>query len=709
MFRRQLELIALLAGLSVIGVCMPALAQEAPASETDATEESEGHSHDQDEHRLRFYEAVEVNERGDDLLRIAGSANQGSTGREDLERRPRLRTGDLVETVPGAIATQHSGGGKANQYFLRGFNLDHGTDFAVSVGGMPVNMPTHGHGQGYADLNFLIPELVARARYRKGPYFAETGDFSSAGGVSFDLVRSLPEGKAELTLGNRDLQRALVAGSLLTPIGDLTGAIEHYHNDGPWQRPDDYQRVNAYLGLGRGDAFRGWSVALMGSDATWLATDQIPRRVVDDGQLDRYGLIDPGPRGGNQRYSLSAEAHRGNEQSLTSLSAHVIYSNFNLISNFTYWLDDPVGGDQFEQADERWISGLTATHMWQGHLGTAHTETTVGLQLRHDDIANGLYDTVDLERVATTREDDIRQLGGGLWGETWIRFSNTLRINLGLRADSYHAEVKAHRSNNSGTASEWMLNPKLTLVYGPWSSTELYLNAGSGFHSNDARGATIRVDPRTGTPVDQVDALVRAKGVDLGVRSFTSYGYHTTLSVYWLALDSELLFVGDGGTTEASRPSRRLGIEWTNHWQLSRWLILDLDASWTDARLTDPDPAGSEIPGAIETSVAAGITATELGPWQGSIRLRYFSGGPLTEDGSVEWGPTVLLNGRVGYRLSQHLALSLEGYNLLGRDDDDIAYYYASRLPGEPRDGIEDVHFHPMERPSFRLTLSCRL
>jgi len=350
------------------------------------------HDHDHDdpaEHELKFYEAIDVSERGDNLIGIAGSANEGTTGREDLERRPKLRAGELVETVPGAVATQHSGGGKANQYFLRGFNLDHGTDFAVSVGGMPVNMPSHGHGQGYADLNFLIPELVERARYRKGPYFAEIGDFSSAGGVDFDLVRSIPEGALSLNLGSYDFRRALGAGSSSIAGGDLTGAIEYFHNDGPWDRPDDYERWNGFLGFNRGDALRGWSVTAMGSDGEWLSTDQIPRRAVEDGSLDRYGLIDSGPRGQSSRFSVSGEVHRGSGSSLSSLSAYAVNYDFSLISNFTYLLEDPVHGDQFEQVDDRWILGAVSNSNYKLiPCLSADTKVLVSLTVERKQVAS---------------------------------------------------------------------------------------------------------------------------------------------------------------------------------------------------------------------------------------------------------------------------------------------------------------------------------
>jgi hypothetical protein len=695
---------------------VPALAQPPgsaapePDKPTGAGASPTGHAHDDEgEHRLRYRDEVEVAARGDNLVGVAGSASEGATGGEDLEKRPILRAGELVETVPGAIATQHSGGGKANQYFLRGFNLDHGTDFSVRVGGMPVNMPTHGHGQGYADVNFLIPELVERAHYRKGPYRASVGDFSSAGSVDFDLVRALPRGIAHVTLGSFDYQRALVADSLGVAGGHLTGALEYFHDDGPWDRPDDYERWNGFLAYSRGDNFRGWSVQALGSDGEWLASDQIPRRAVDEGLIGRYGILDPGPRGESSRYSLSAESHFGDARSLTRFGAHAIKYDFQLFSNFTYFLSDPVLGDQFEQKDDRWIFGASASHTFQHHVGQVHAETTFGAQLRYDDISNGLYPTSELERTGVVREDEVGQTGLGFHGDTWLRLSEAFRVNLGLRLDSYGADVEAlSLPVNSGTADAWMLNPKLSVVYRPASFAELSLNAGTGFHSNDARGATIRVDPVTGEAVAPVNPLVRARGVDVGLRTFTAAGYHGTLTGFWLDLDSELLFVGDGGTTEASRPSRRVGVEWTNFWRVSPRLSLDLDLTWTDARFTDDDPAGRSIPGAIETTVAAGVAVDELGKWFGTLRLRYLSGGPLIEDASVTWGPTALLSGRIGYNVTDRLQVVVDGFNLLGREDDDIAYYYASRLEGEPLDGIEDVHFHPVVKPSVRAALVWR-
>ncbi len=657
--------------------------------------------------RPRFAGEVEVRERWEDLVGIAGSASEGTTGREQLSRRPLLRVGEIVETVPGLVATQHSGGGKANQYYLRGFNLDHGTDLAVRVGGVPVNMPSHGHGQGYADLNFVIPETIERVRYRKGPYFAEVGDFSAAGAVDVDLVDRLEAPLATVAVGGFGFRRAVAGTSVDAGRGTWTVVAEGFHYDGPWERPDDFRKGNLLVRRVVGDGGDGWSLTAMAYDGSWLATDQIPRRAVRSGLLDRFGLIDPDPRGDTVRASVALERHRADRVGLTSLLVYAVRYEFDLVSDFTYYLDDPVHGDEFEQEDRRWVAGVEVTRRWRGSLLGLPAESGVGLQVRHDAIRNALYHTESLARIGVIRRDAIRQWGSGAWAETWMRPAPRLRLGLGFRVDRFGAEVTAYRPENSGRASDWLASPKLQLAFRMYPSVEAYVDVGYGFHSNDARGATIRIDPRSGRPVRRVDPLVRAWGSEIGLRWHRG-GLHATLSAFVLDLDSELLFVGDGGTTEASRPSRRVGLEWASHWELDRHVGVDLDATWTRARFTDDDPAGDRIPGAIEGTLAAGVSVREVGPFSGTLRIRAFSGGALSEDNSVRWGPTTLVDGRVEYRLRPGLALVAEGFNLLDSEDDDIAYYYVSRLPGEPPEGVADVHFHPMERRTFRVALLWR-
>lgn len=711
---RALALSGLLAALA-----LPSPAQEAKpsssatskTSEEEATEEQAPFTDPDPEAaagRLSVYDRVEVTARADDLLGIANSASSGTTGAADLAHRPLLRAGEVAETVPGLIATQHSGGGKANQYFLRGFNLDHGTDLSMSVAGVPVNMPSHGHGQGYADLNFLIPELIESVDFAKGTYDASHGDFSAAGSVDVRLVRTLDRGLFQLTGGGSSYGRALAAESFRFGGGDLLAGVEAYGYDGPWERPDDYRRYNAVVRYSRGDAGRGASLTALAYDGDWLATDQIPRRAVRSGLLDRFDLVDPGPRGDSQRYSLSGEWHRGDADSLTQLTAYGMSYALDLVSNFTYFLDDPVRGDQFEQVDDRQVAGVDLSHTRRLTLLSLPVEATAGVQVRYDDIDNGLFRTADLARFATVREDSIQQWTGGVYGETSVRWLPKLRTTVGLRIDTFDAEVKSHLAANSGSTSDSLVSPKLSAVLGPWKDTEVYLDYGYGFHSNDARGATIAVDPVSGEPATPVEPLVRAEGMEIGVRTVAFEGLQSTLSVFQLELDSELVFVGDAGLTEASRPSRRSGAEWANYWRALPWLAVDLDVSVTEARFTDDDPAGREIPGSLEHVVAAGVTVLDLHRWSGALRLRYFSGYPLIEDSSVRAGSTALLNGRLGYDFPSGVSLALDVFNLLDREDADIAYYYASRLPGEPVEGVEDVHFHPVEGRTARLTAGWR-
>ena len=657
--------------------------------------------------RLKIYDEIEVTDRASDMIGVADSATEGVTGRQDLERRPILRPGELLETVPGVIITQHSGSGKANQYFLRGFNLDHGTDFRVTVDDVPVNLPTHGHGQGYSDLNFLIPELIDSVRYEKGPYYAEQGDFSAAGAADITYVNALPQGIVQLTPGDYGYGRLLVADSARVKGGDLLGAIEYGTNDGPWKRPDDFRKVNGVLRWSQGDAARGFTLTAMGYDGRWSSTDQIPERAVAEGLIDRYGSIDASDGGRSHRYSLSAEVRRGSGTALTRASVYVVGYGLDLFSDFTYFLDDPVNGDQFEQTDERTVTGFQVERQWVSTWSGREVESSVGFQARGDDIANGLFHTRDRLRLSTTRRDDVLEILAGPSAQARVRWTRWLRTVTGLRADYLHADVESNLAANSGSRDAAILSPKLSVLLGPWKATELYLNVGYGFHSNDARGATIRVDPKTGEPVQRVDPLVRARGADFGARTSLLPNLQTAATVFVLDLDSELVFVGDAGGTEASRPSRRMGIELQNFYRPRPWLALDADLAFSRGRFTDRDPAGDRIPGSIESAVSAGVSVENLHNAFGSLRLRYFGPRPLVEDDSVRSGSSTLVNARLGYRFANHLSLALEIFNLLDERASDIDYLYESRLPGEATP-VDDVHFHPAEKRSARLAAEWR-
>ena len=637
-------------------------------------------------------------------LGVADSANAGSVTQQQLDARTSYRPGELLEAVPGLIVSQHSGEGKANQFYLRGFNLDHGTDLRTTVDEMPVNQRSHGHGQGWTDLNFLIPELAMRLDYKKGPYSAAQGDFSSAGAASVVYANRLTQGVASVGVGQNGFRRALLADTLDAGDGSLLYALEAQHNDGPFTQPDRYRKRNGVLRYSEGYANNGFNVTAMAYDASWNATDQIPLRAVQDGTLGRFDAIDASDGGKAQRYSLSGTWRRTTDDMSSKVSAYVIANRLALFSNFTYAMDDPDNGDQFAQPDRRVTAGLDASHTWHRHTDRGSSDTTIGLQLQNDNIHNGLYNTRQRQTVSTTRQDHIVESSIGVYGENSTRWSRWLRTVAGLRADAYRFDVRSDRAANSGKASDHLFSPSLSVIAGPWRDTEAYINIGNGFHSNDARGTTITVDPKTGEVADKVTPLVRSRGLELGLRSAAVAGLQTSLSLYRLDFDSELLFIGDAGATEAGRPSRRYGIEFSSYYKAARWLSLDLDLAYARARSRGSDPAGDFIPGAIEGVAQLAMTVTPPGPWSGSLRLRYFGPRPLMEDNSVRSSASVGLNGRIAYQIDKTLRVEVEGYNLANRRDSAIDYYYASRLPGEAQP-VDDVHFHPVESRWLRLTL----
>jgi hypothetical protein len=642
-----------------------------------------------------FRNIADVENPSENLVGIASAASQGAVTAAQLDTRPIMRSGEVLETVPGLVVSQHSGEGKANQYYLRGFNLDHGTDFSMMVAGVPVNTPTGAHAHGYADLSFLIPELVSGVQFKKGPYFADEGDFSAAGAANINYVNQLDHPILHASAGQDGWGRLF--GAAAPPIGggSLLAAVEVGHNDGPWVQPDDYQKFNSVLRFSRGDNRNGYSLTGMGYWADWVSTDQVPQRAIDAGLIPRFGLIDPSDGGKSNRQSLTAELQRSNGPSSLRATGFLLRNSLNLFSNFTYFLDDPEHGDQFEQAERRVAAGGRITYRRLGHFFERHTESAVGFQLRQDWLDPvALYRNVARQRISTARKDEVGQTMAGVYAQTEIEWTRTFRTTLGLRADRYRFSVTSDNPLNSGDGSDGMVSPKLGAIFGPFSATEVYVNAGTGFHSNDARGAVITVDPISGDPVERVTPLVRAKGAEAGLRTVRIPGVQSTVVLWYLGIDSELLFVGDAGTTEPGRPSRRVGFEWTNYARLKPWLTLDADLAFTSARFTDDDPTGDRIPGALDRVISAGLTFEGQQPLFGSIRVRHFGPRPLIEDASVMSKSTTLFNGEMGYRLSKRARLVLEGFNLFDAEVSDIDYFYASRLADEPG-AVEDIHLHP--------------
>ena len=645
-------------------------------------------------------EEIHVWGRSLQLLGITDSASQGVVGYDDFSTRPLARVAELVEVIPGMIATQHSGPGKANQYFLRGFNLDHGSDFSTYFDGMPVNWRTHAHAQGYMDLNFIIPELIQRLDFQKGPYFANTGDFSLAGSNRMVTYDSLEEGFSELTLGSKNEIRLLTANSFEVGDGDFLYAIEHQQTNGFFDLEQDVRKYNALLKY-TGDIFNIPSrITFSAYDSIWTSTNQIPERAVKNGLIDRFGFIDPDLGGDSYRYSLTGSFELNNWE----LNLYTSSYYMSLINNPTYFLNDSINGDEFEQEDERILLGGSLVNEVETEMFGLPVTRTIGADLRYDDVSElNLFYTVNRNRIGSLREDEAQQLSLGSFANLQFSLTDRLRASVGLRLDFYDFEVDALRAQNSGSKNESLWQPKVNIAYGVNENLELYANYGEGFHSNDARAAINTIDPATGNPSDTLDILVQGEGSELGFRYDTLEGFNFSVAWFELDLDSELVFVGDAGTTEPSDPSRRNGIELNSFWEFTEALVFDFTATKSDGHFRGLPSGENSIPDAHDLVVAAGLTYHNPNGWTSSFRVRHFDDAALTEDESVKKDGSTLVHFGVSYA-QESWELGLDIINLLDQEDDDIAYWFESRMIGETA-SFEDIHFHPSNPRAVRALL----
>ncbi|MBM3777433.1 MAG: TonB-dependent receptor [Acidimicrobiia bacterium] len=658
-----------------------------------------------------FRNLAEIENPAENLVGVAGAGSEGAITAAQLAVRPVNRATEILETVPGMIISQHSGEGKANQYYLRGFNLDHGFDFAQTVAGIPVNMPTHAHAQGYADSNFLIPELVSGVQFRKGPYYAENGDFSSAGSANINYFNVLDHPIASVSGGSFGYGRFLGAASPAVGGGHLLAAFEWERDDGPWVSPNGKDKLNGVVRYSEGDSRNGMSVTFLGFENHWHSTDQIPQRAVGAGLVDRFGFIEESDGGETYRYAGVFDWQRSGQEHATRVTAFTQRYGVRLFHNFTYFLNDPVNGDQFEQFENRWTAGGKLTHRFLGHLGERHTENALGVDLRYDSVGGplGLYLTRETERLSTVRADEADQVSIGLFGKSEVEWSRTVRMTYGLRGDVYHWNVAASSAPNSGRQTSAIASPKVSAAFGPWAGTELYANYGLGFHSNSALGITLRVDPFTGEPAAASPPFARSQGAEFGVRTVAVRGLQSTVTLWYLDFDSELIYVGDSGSTEDGPASRRVGVEITNYIYPNPWVNLDLDLSFSRARFIDVPAGDAFVPGALNRVVSVGVevnppAGVRAGPF-GSLRLRHFGPRPLLEDDSVRSKATSIVNGELGCQFSDQVRVSVEGFNLFDAEVSDIDYFFTSRLRGEPAEGVDDIHFHAAIPRSARAVL----
>ncbi len=635
-----------------------------------------------------------------------------------------------METVPGVMITQHAGGGKANQYFLRGFNLDHGTDFAIFLDGMPLNLPSHAHGEGYADMNIVIPEFVERVDFEKGPYYADVGNYGSAGSAHVVFFKTLPQNFFKVEGGMYGFGRAVFGASRKLGLGNLLYGGEVYHDDGPWKHPDNYYKFNGLLTYSQGGDGDGFSITARGYHGTWHSSDQIAENAVP--LVGFFGTLNPTDGGHSQRYSLQAEWHRRDENSETQIMAYGFYYDLDLFSDFTYYLTDPVRGDQFEQQDKRWVAGLDAHHTIFSQWFGRKVANTLGVQVRNDWIHNGLFQSENRVRVdktdsatgntlpATTQADRFTDTQVGFYAENKIQWAEKFRTVMGLRGDVEHFDVTSLvTSANSGAATKLLPSPKLSLIFGPWSNTEFYVQGGFSFHSNDGRGTTLRVEPVSGqnpflnTPATPIPPLIPTKGAEVGVRTLALSHLQSTVSLWYLHSASELQQSGDTGGTVASRqPSERYGVEWANFYTPLEHVAFDFDLADSRALFTTIDaddaapdsPGGRRLPEAVGVVISSGITLHDLKRFSTSLRLRYFGPRDLTSDGIYRSKATALLNAEVGYQIGEKWRVSAEFLNLLNRRDHDIDYAYTSQITPTATPAFTNV-FHPVEPFQVRFGL----
>jgi hypothetical protein len=635
-----------------------------------------------------------------ELLGTATTSSQGIILKEELLELPTYRVGQLLETVPGLVVTVHSGEGKANQYLLRGFNLDHGTDLATFIDGMPVNMRTHAHGQGYTDLNFFIPELATGINYTKGPYFAAEGDFASVAAVHIGYLDEIPD-QASATGGSFSYQRLFGAATRDFMQGRVLGAVELVHYDGPWTHPDNVRKVNAVLRYSEGEAREGFSLTGLYYRGLWNATTDQPERAMDPAYMaslglppiSRFGTLDPSDAGQSQRISLSGIYSHGTLDYHIDANAYAINSNLTLWNDFTHFLDDPIHGDQHAQNDVRMIYGGAASYTRYGMLFGFNSETVAGVQTRYDDAHVNRLHTEDRVTLGTEVEDWVQEASAGGYVQLTDYWTQWFRSVLGAREDYLYAH---DRGTNAGTADATLFQPKGSLILTPFNNWEFYLSAGRGFHSNDVRGST-----SIGSPL-----LVKSTGKEIGVRTTPFTGFTATVTLFQMEFESELTYDPEAGQTTAGRPSKRTGLEVNLTYNPFEWLEFYGSVAFTHARYTDFDPAGQFIPDAPSVIGNLGLYVRDAGPWFGAVEFRYLGQHPLIEDNSIKSAGDQEWNMNIGYDFGAGLKAQLGIFNVLDSKDNAAEYYYTDRLPGEPADGVADLHIHPLEPRAFRVTVS---
>lgn len=647
---------------------------------------------------LKSMVSIQLKKAGLNLSEVRINSKKGSSlntiGQVDIRLRPVQSSQDVLRIVPGLFIAQHAGGGKAEQIFLRGFDIDHGTDIAITVDGIPVNMVSHAHGQGYADLHFLIPETVEKVNFDKGPYFTQKGNLATAAYVDFSTRAFLDENILKAEAGRFNTQR--LAGML--KIFDRKTekkrqqfyiASEYLSTDGYFESPQDFHRFNL---MGKFNTWFGNQSQLTASastfDSRWNASGQIPDRAVQSGMISRFGAIDDTEGGHTSRSNFNIQFNKQwkNNWKTTDQLYFSRYA-FNLYSNFTFFLDDPVNGDMINQREKRntWGYTTTASKTWLPGGKKAVTES--GFGFRTDQVMD-----IELSKASRTRffqairKGDVKEQNVFAWLNQDIELGKQFNLNAGIRYDHFVFRYRDELAGATGFSSrqKGIISPKLNLSYTAGPGLKLYLNNGIGFHSNDSR---VILDNQA------KDILPRVYGTDFGMILKPQKNLILKTALWHLFSEQEFVYVGDAGIVEPSGKTRRMGIDISARYQINSWLFADADFNFTRARAIEEPKGEDYVPLAPSFTSMGGLTAKSKKGISAAVRYRAIGKRPANEDNSVVAEGYLLLDAVISYRIRKW-ELNISAENLLNRDWREAQFDTESRLRFESAP-VSEIHYTP--------------
>ncbi|PIF62700.1 TonB-dependent receptor [Flavobacterium sp. 11] len=609
----------------------------------------------------------------------------------DLQTTPVNSSQEILRKVPGLFIGQHAGGGKAEQIFLRGFDIDHGTDIAISVDGMPVNMVSHAHGQGYADLHFVIPETVEKIDFGKGTYYASKGDFATAGYVAFQTKDKIEKSSIGIEIGQFNTMRTVGLFNLLGNQKTQSAyiATEYILTDGPFDSPQNFNRVNL---LGKYSAILSdnskFSILASRFSSKWDASGQIPQRLIDNGTISRFGSVDDTEGGNTSRTNFSASLSKPIDEN-TFLKANAFYSNyqFELYSNFTFFLDDSINGDQIKQKENRDIYGMNAELNKKTKLNDVDVLLQFGGGFRADatkdtELSHTLNRRTVLENI---KLGDIDEFNLFSYLNSEFNFGK-LMINPAIRLDYFKFNYQDKLTENYKTQSESKVkfSPKLNFIYSQNNNLQFFIKSGMGFHSNDARV----VVQNSGKQI-----LPTAIGTDVGTiwKPFPKLIVNSAL--WYLFLEQEFVYVGDAGIIEPSGKSKRMGAELGLRYQLNDWLYFDADANYTYARSIDEPKGQNYIPLAPDFTTTGGLSFQKVNGFSGGIRYRYLKNRPANEDNSIVAKGYFISDLNVNYQY-KNINFGIAVENIFDTEWNETQFATESRLQNEP-ESVEEIHFTP--------------